>query len=273
MVTPQAKRAAVQVLREEHGLSERRACRLVDLGRSSHRYTPAPERDAGLKQRLRELVERWTRAGYRQLCRLLRREGWEVNHKRVYRLYRELRLQLRVRRRRRLKRAPRAPLERPKGRNEVWGMDFVHDRLVDGRTIRSLTILDLCTRESPVIEVATSIPGERVARVLDELAETHGVPLRLVMDNGPEFLSRAIQAWAEKHGVLLDFIEPGRPHQNGFVESFNGTFREECLNEHWFLGLRDAKEKIESWRKRYNAERPHSSLGGLTPMEFAAGLA
>jgi putative transposase len=156
MVTPQAKRAAVQVLREEHGLSERRACRLVDLERSSHRYAAVPDRDAALRQRLRELVETWTRAGYRQLCRLLRREGWEVNHKRVYRLYRELRLQVRVRRRRRLKRQPRAPLEAPKGRNEVWAMDFVHDRLADGRAIRSLTILDLCTREAPAIEVATS---------------------------------------------------------------------------------------------------------------------
>jgi putative transposase len=273
MVTPQAKRAAVQVLREEHGLSERRACRLVDLERSSHRYAAVPDRDAALRQRLRELVETWTRAGYRQLCRLLRREGWEVNHKRVYRLYRELRLQVRVRRRRRLKRQPRAPLEAPKGRNEVWAMDFVHDRLADGRAIRSLTILDLCTREAPAIEVATSLPGERVKRVLDQLAETHGLPGRIIVDNGPEFLSRTMQAWAEKRGVLLDFIEPGRPDQNCFVESFNGTFREECLNEHWFLGLRDAKERIERWRRRYNEERPHSSLDGLTPIEFAAGLA
>lgn len=273
MVTPAAKRAVVEVLRGEHGLSERRACRLVDLGRSSHRYTPAPDRDAGLKERLRELVERWRRAGYRQLCRLLRREGWTVNHKRVYRLYRALKLQIRARRRRRLRRAPRAPLERPTARNELWAMDFVHDRLADGRPIRSLTIVDLFTREVPAIEVAPSLPGERVRRVLEQLAETEGLPERILVDNGPEFLSRAMQTWAEEHGVLLDFIEPGRPDQNAFVESFNGTFREECLNEHWFVGLRDAIEKIESWRQQYNTARPHSSLGGLTPMEFAAGLA
>lgn len=152
-------------------------------------------------------------------------------------------------------------------------MDFVHDSLIDGRRIRALTIVDLCSREVPWIEMATSIPGERVARILEQLAEAHDVPKRIVSDNGPEFLSIAMATWAEDRGVELDFIEPGKPVQNAFVESFNGTFRDECLNEHWFTSLRDAKEKIEAWRKRYNEERPHSSLGGLTPREFAERLA
>ena len=152
-------------------------------------------------------------------------------------------------------------------------MDFVHDGLVDGRRIRALTIVDHCTREAPAIEVATSTPRDRVVRVLDRLAEAHGLPQRIVCDNGPEFLSIALATWAEDRGVDIDFIEPGKPTQNGFAESFNGTLRDECLNEHWFTSLKDAVEKIEAWRQRYNEERPHSSLGGLTPAEFASGLA
>lgn len=202
---------------------------------------------------------------------MLRREGMEVNHKRLYRVYRELGLQVRRRRRKRLKRAPRGPMLLPSQRNETWGMDFVHDMLTDGRRIRALTIVDLCTRECPWIEVATSIPGERVVRVLDRLGQVHGLPDRIVCDNGPEFLSLAMATWAEDRGVEIDFIEPGKPIQNCFAESFNGTFRDECLNEHWFTSLGDAQEKIEAWWRKYNRERPHSSLGGLTPTE-AAGL-
>jgi len=152
-------------------------------------------------------------------------------------------------------------------------MDFVHDSLVDGRRIRAFTIIDLCTRESPAIEVATSIPGDRVVRVLDQLAETHGLPQRIVCDNGPEFLSFALAVWAQDRGVELDYIEPGKPIQNCFIESFNGTFRDECLNENLFTSVEDAVRKVRTWWKSYNEERPHSSLGGLTPREFAAELA
>ena len=273
MVKPQAKRAAVRLAQQAHGLSERRACRLVGIGRSSHRYAPRPDRDEALRQQLVELAGRWRRSGYRGLHRVLRRQGTRVNLKRIYRVVREAGLQVRRRQRKRLKRTPRGPMPRPERPNEVWAMDFVHDGLVEGRRIRALTILDLCTREAPWIEVATSIPGDRVARVLERLAEVHGLPKRIISDNGPEFRSLALATWAEKRGVELDFIAPGKPVQNAFIESFNGTLRDECLNEHCFLSLQDAQEKIEAWRERYNRERPHSPFGGLTPTEFAEGLA
>lgn len=273
MVTPAARRAAVRHVEQALGLSERRASRLIGIGRSSLRYQRVERGDETLGGRLQELAAKWRRFGYRQLHRLLCREGWEINHKRLYRVYRELGLQVRRRKRKRLKRVPRGPIPLPTERNDTWAMDFVHDGLVDGRRIRALTILDVCTRESPGIEVAISIPGDRVVRVLDRLAEVHGLPRRITVDNGPEFLSVVLASWAEDHGVDLDFIDPGKPVQNAFVESFNGTFRDECLNEHWFTSLRDAQWKVEAWRQRYNQERPHSSLGGLTPAEFAAGLA
>jgi putative transposase len=273
MVKPQARRAAVRHVQEAHGLSERRACGLIGIGRSSLRYEARPKDDEELRERLTELARKWRRAGYRGLYRHLRREGWEINHKRVYRVYREMALQIRRRKRKRLKRPARGETPAPKERNEVWAMDFVHDSLVDGRRIRALTIVDLCTREAPWIEVATSIPGERVVRVLDRLAEAHGLPQRIICDNGPEFLSFAIAVWAEERNVEIDYIEPGKPVQNCFVESFNGTFRDECLNENLFTSVGDAVRKVRTWWKSYNEERPHSSLGGLTPREFAAGLA
>lgn len=272
MVTPAARRAAIVHVEQTFGLSERRASRLIGMARSSLRYRRVKRDDEGLGDRLQELAAKWRRFGYRQLHRLLRREGYRTNRKRVYRVYRDLGLQVRRRWRRRLKCLPRSPRATPLQANEVWAMDFVHDALIDGRRIRALTIIDLCTREAPWIEVSTSIPGDRVVRVLDQLAEAHGLPRRLVTDNGPEFLSIALATWAEERGVELDFIEPGKPIQNCFAESFNGTFRDECLNEHWFTSLQDARTKIETWRQSYNQERPHSSLGGLTPAEFASGL-
>ena len=273
MVKPRARRAAVRLVQQAHGLSERRACRLIGIGRSSCRYQALPGRDDELRERLPELAAKWRRFGYRGLHRLLRREGVEVNHKRLYRVYRELGLQVRQRKRKRLKRPARGPAPVPVERNESWGMDFVHDGLVDGRRIRALTIVDHCTREVPCIEVATSLPGERVVRVLDRLAEAHGLPKRITCDNGPEFISLAMATWAEDHDVELDFIDPAKPVQNCFSESFNGTFRDECLNEHWFTSLEDAQQRVEAWRRRYNDERPHSSIGGLTPTEFAERLA
>lgn len=273
MVKPEAKRAAVRHVQESHGLSERRACRLIGIGRASHRYDAPTGGDDPLREQLVDLAAKWRRFGYRGLHRLLRRSGAAINHKRVYRLYRELGLQVRRRRRKRLKRPLRGPITLPMNRNERWAMDFVHDGLVDGRRIRALTIVDVCTREAPWIEVATSIPGDRVVRVLDRLAEVHGLPRRITCDNGPEFISIALATWAEARGVEIDFIDPGKPVQNCFAESFNGTFRDECLNEHWFTSLSDAQTKIEAWRTRYNEERPHSSLGGRTPQEFASGFA
>lgn len=273
MVKPQARRAAVRHVEEAHGLSERRACRLIGIGRSSLRYEAKLKDDEALRERLTELARKWRRAGYRGLHRHLRREGWQINHKRLYRVYREMGLQVRRRKRKRLKRPARGEATLPENRNEVWAMDFVHDSLVDGRRIRAFTVVDLCTRESPVIEVAASIPGDRVVRVLEGLAEVHGLPQRIICDNGPEFLSFVLAVWAQDRGIDLDYIEPGKPTQNCFVESFNGTFRDECLNENLFTSVADTARKIRAWWKSYNEERPHSSLGGLTPREFAAELA
>lgn len=224
-----------------------------------------------LRERLRELAGERRRFGYRRLHVLLRREGHEVNHKRIYRLYREEGLAVRKRRRKRVSRADRVPLQAPTGPNQVWISDFVHDALSWGRKIRMLTIEDAFTREALAIEVDTSLSGVRVVRVLDRLTEERGaIPDVIVLDNGPELTSRALDQWAYEHGVRLHFIDPGKPQQNGFIESFNGKLRDECLNEHWFLSLADARRIIEDRRIDYNRNRPHSSLGNLTPEEYLA---
>jgi putative transposase len=200
---------------------------------------------------------------------LLRREGVKDNHKRIERIYREERLQMRYRKRKRVSHTtPRRVVEVPEGPNERWSMDFVHDSLTSGRGFRALTILDDFSKESPRIEVDTSLGGDRVARVLDELGKRRPLPREIVVDNGTEFTSLALDQWAHRRGIHLRFIRPGRPVENCFIESFNGKFRDECLNEHWFADLEDARKKIEKWRIDYNTNRPHSSLGQLTPKEF-----
>ena len=209
------------------------------------------------------------RFGYRRLQILLEREGFVGNHKRVYRLYRDARLQVRRRQRKRLTRADRVPLPRPSGRLERWSIDFMLDTLADGRAFRVRNVVDDFTRECLAIEVDRSLPGARVVRVLDRLLETHGLPQRIVLDNGPEFAGRTLDAWAYARGVDLCFIRPGKPIENAYVESFNGKFRDECLNEHWFVSLADAKHLIEAWRVDYNTVRPHSALNGRTPEQFA----
>jgi len=195
-----------------------------------------------------------------------------VNDKRVYRIYRAEQLSVRRRRRKRIAQLPREAVPAPQARNERWSMDFVHDALFHGQAFRSLTIVDDASRECPAIEVDHSIPAERITRVLDRLGCEWGLPAVLVLDNGPEFTSRTLDEWAHRNGVRLHFIEPGKPVQNAFIESFNGKFRDECLNQHWFTSLEDARAKIEAWRQDYNGQRPHSSLGGRTPSEFAALL-
>jgi len=209
------------------------------------------------------------RFGYRRIHVLLRREGELVNHKRVYRLYRDLGLLVRRRRRKRVSQLVRHPKPVPEKANDRWSMDFTRDTLADGRPFRTLNLVDDFSRECPTIEVARSIPGERVVRVLDRVAAERGYPRALVIDNGPEFAGVALDRWAYEHGVALHFIEPGKPVQNCFIESFNGKFRDECLNANWFTSLADAIEKIETWRVDYNRVRPHSSLGDLSPEEFA----
>jgi putative transposase len=227
-----------------------------------------------LRVRLRELAEDRRRWGYRRLHVLLKREGWAVNSKRVYRIYVEERLVVRKRkRRRRICAQARVLLAAPVKKNETWTMDFLQDALASGRKVRTLSIEDAYTREMLAIEVDTSLPALRVVRVLDRLRQHRGMPVRIVIDNGTEFTSKALDQWAYENKVTLHFITPGRPMENGYIESFHGKFREECLNEHWFLTLDDARETIESWRIDYNQVRPHSALGYLTPEEFATGYA
>jgi putative transposase len=272
MVKPAAYRQAAGFLRSEFEFSERRACRVLCHARSSNRYVPRRTMIEGLLDQLRrDAVER-PRFGYRRLHVLLRRRGWRVNHKRVYRLYRAEGLAVRRKRRKRLAAGLRVVLPPPTRPNERWSMDFVHDTLANGRKFRTLNIVDDLTREALAIEVDTSLGGQRVVRVLERLVALRGVPQVIVCDNGPEFVGRAVDGFAYKVGFKLHFIRPGKPVENAYAESFNGKFRDECLNEHWFLDLADARQKIEAWRVDYNEVRPHSSLANATPKEYSSTL-
>jgi putative transposase len=258
---------------KSYAMSERHACRLLNLARSTHRYQPHPNgRNDALRQRLRELAEKRPRFGYRRLHALLRREDWPVNHKRIHRLYREERLSLRRRRRKHWIRTGRLPLATPIRANERWSMDFVSDCVATGQTVRVLNIVDDHTRESLAVEVDTSLAAARVLRALERTIEERGKPAVIVCDNGPEFRGRALQTWTEQRNIRLAFIEPGKPIQNAFVESFNGRMRDECLNANWFLNVADARHRILAWRQDYNQQRPHSALGYRTPCEYAASL-
>jgi putative transposase len=253
-----------------HHLSQRRACGLIGITRRAFHHQPGPDRDHQLRQRLRALAEARRRWGCPMLYRVLRREGLAVNHKRIERLYREEGLSLRRRRGRKRLSHLRVVRERPAAINHTWAVDFVHDALRDGRRFRALTVIDEWSRECLAIEVGTSLTGERVTGVLERLCELRAVPSVIQSDNGPEFRGRVMDEWAYAREVRLQFIEPGKPIQNAFIESFNSRLREECLNEQVFLSLDDARRKIEQWRMQYNRERPHSSLGYLAPEEFAA---
>ncbi len=255
---------------EQFGLSVRRACGLVGLWRSTQQYQPQRKDDKGFRARLRELAEQRRRYGAPRLHVILKREGLVINHKRTERVYREEGLSLRLRKRKKRASGLRIEMPKPERVNQRWSMDFVSDALWTGRRFRILTIVDNYSRECPWLEVDTSIGGERVCRVLDQIAATRGTPEMITVDNGPEFSGRALDEWAYQRGVKLNFIRPGKPTENAYIESFNGKFREECLNEHWFTSFNEARERIESWRQDYNMFRPHSSIGDLTPNEFAA---
>ena len=259
----------VEVMTDHH-LSQRRACGLIGITRRAFRDRPRPDRDQQLRQRLRALAEMHHRWGSPMLQRVLRREGVAANHKRIERLYREEGLSLRRRRGRKRLSHLRVAREQPPTINHTWAVDFVHDGLSDGRRFRALTVIDEFSRECLAIEVGASLTGERVTRVLQRLCELRAVPIVIRSDNGPEFRGRMMDEWAYGCGVRLQFIEPGKPIQNAFIESFNSRLRDECLNEQVFLSLDDARGKIEQWRNQYNRVRPHSSLGYLTPEEFAA---
>jgi len=251
-------------------VSQRRACTIIDQPLSTERYQPTPTEDEEVRSRLREYAAKHHRWGYRRLLWLAKKDGLEIGKTRLQRLYREERLQIRKRRRRRKLAARRVPLGAPIAPNETWGMDFVHDVTVGGRRLRILTILDLHTRECLGLEVDTSLSGHSMTRALSRIALTRGLPSSIVCDNGPEFTSLVFNAWAHERGIEIAFIQPGKPQQNGFVESFNGTLRNECLNNTLFRSVAQAADKIETWRNHYNWERPHSSLANLPPGLFRA---
>jgi putative transposase len=251
------------------GISCRRACALAGFSRAAW-YRPSRARDQSpLRVRIRDLAHARPRFGFLRIWVLLRREGWMVNKKRVYRLYRLEGLQVRMRMRRRKHRAlHRGPAPTPVGPHERWSMDFVHDALANGRPFRVLTVVDQWSRESPILEVAYRMTGQTVCDALDRVISGSSAPRSITVDHGTEFHSRALEDWAYHRGVALDFIRPGKPVENAFIEAFNGRLRDECLNVHQFVSLEDAQAKIEAWRVDYNQHRPHSSLGHLTPREF-----
>jgi putative transposase len=260
---------AVSHVRESLGLSERRACHLVNISSSVFRYRPKPGNDDIVRQRLQELAEQRKRFGSPRLHILLKREGLVVNHKRTGRIYREEGLALRRKRRRKGAAGARVIMPPPQRSNERWYMDFVSDSIVTGRRFRALAIVDDYSRECPAIEVDTSLGGRRVVAVLEKLSEIRGLPDVITIDNGPEFAGRALDEWAYRKGVKLNFIRPGKPIENAFAESFIGRLRDESLNISWFISLKHAREVIEEWRKDYNEVIPHSSLKGATPKEYA----
>ena len=258
-MSPQARRAAVSVLMTERSLGVTRACGLVGISRSLYSYRSRRPDSGPLRARIEEIAAVKRRYGYRRVYLRLRREGWQVNRKRVYRLYRDAGLAVRRRKRKRIGVFERKPLPKPTRANVSWSMDFVADGLIGGRRMRCLTIVD--------------DTGLRVQAVLERLADTRGLPMSITVDNGPEFDGQVLDKWAYRRAVQLSFIRPGKPNENAYIESFNGKFRDECLNEHWFLSLAHARKVIEDWRIEYNTERPHSSLRNRTPAEFAEALA
>jgi len=269
-VAPQDKRAAIRTMVERCARSERRACTLVGLSRDSYRHPAIPsELNGQLSAQIIDIAHRRRRAGYRMIHDLLRPEYPNINHKRVYRLYREAGLAVRKRDKKRTRgeRVPLVPAERV---NQTWSLDFVSDSLANGRRIKCLTVADDFTHECVQIATDFGMGASYVTRLLDEAAKFRGYPQAIRTDNGPEFTARAFLAWAQQHQITHLLIQPGRPMQNGYIESFNGTFRDECLNEHWFTSLADARIEIARWRRDYNEVRPHSSCLRMPPAKFAA---
>lgn len=270
---PARKRALVREVLGRHPIGVRRACGLVTLNRTSWYYRHHRRNDIALQRRLRELAQARPRFGYLRLHVMLRREGSLINCKRVRRLYREEGLAVRLTHRRRCASQLRVEPPAPNQVNERWSMDFVADTLLDGRRFRTLTVVDNYSRHSHIIEPDFTLTGTKVVATLERAAKQGGYPKVITVDNGSEFTSKALDAWAYTHGVQLDFIRPGKPVENAVIESFNGRFRDECLNVNVFVSLHDARQKIEAWRIGYNEHWPHSSLGDLTPKEFIEQMA
>jgi transposase InsO family protein len=256
----------------ERGLSERRALTVVGMSASALRYTPAPDRNVALRARIIALAHRYRRYGVGMIYLKLRQTGERANYKRVERLYVAERLQVRRRRRKKVPVADRQPLVAPQRPNEVWSADFVFDRTADGRVLKCLTVVDDATTEAVAVVPARALGGLPVTRIFDRLAIERGLPQVLRTDNALEFCGRAMMTWAHERGLALRLIEPGKPTQNAYIESFNGRLRDECLNEHWFTSLAHAQAVVEAWRREYNEERPKKRLGGLTPAAYARQL-
>lgn len=257
----------------EQGLSERRSLAVARMSASAFRYAPRPDRNVALRGQIQALAHRHRRYGVGMIHLKLRQAGWAVNHKRVERLYQEAKLQVRRRKRKKVAIGERQPLLRPTAANQVWSMDFVFDRTAEGRVLKCLTIVDDATHEAVAVEVERAISGAGVARALDRLALRRGLPEVIRSDNGKEFCGKVMVRWGHERGVALRLIEPGKPNQNAYIESFNGRLRDECLNEHWFQNVLHARTLIETWRREYNEERPKKALGGLTPAAYAKRMA
>jgi putative transposase len=267
MVKPAGRKRLVGYLQRHYAVSERRACRVIPISRKAVRYQALPRPgEQRLVARMKILGEQYPRYGY-LLHEMLKGEGLVHNRKRTWRLYTELGMQVRTKKRRKLIR-PRVPMVIPNRPNQRWSLDFVHDQLADGRRFKILNVVDDYSRVCIAQVVDFSIGGNRMTRCLEELRQTRGLPAAIVLDNGPEMTSKAMFLWARAHDVSLNFIQPGKPTQNAFVESFNGKFRDSCLNQYWFRDLADAQYTIENWRQHYNERRPHSSLGYLAPAVF-----
>ena len=271
MVSAPSRRDLVRYLTGQ-GLSERKSLRFVGMSPSSFRYRPTMDCNAALRAKIVTLAHRHRRYRAGMIYLKLRQAGERVNHKRVDRLYAEAGLQVRRRKRKKIPVTDRHPLERPHAANQVWSMDFVFDRTAEGRVIKNLTIVDDATHEAVAIVAERALGGSQLVRLLEQLAKTRGLPKAIRTDNGKEFCSRAMLTWAHARGVQLFLIEPGKANQNAYIESFNGRFRDECLNEHWFTSLHHARVVIDAWRREYNEERPKKSLVSLPPTAYAKTL-
>jgi putative transposase len=269
---PERKRALVDKVRSDWKVSVRRACAALTIDRSLYVYKSTRGDQAGLKLKIKQICETRVRYGYRRVHVLLQREGWAVNPKRIYRLYKELGLTLRNKTpKRRVKAKLRDDRQNALQINETWAMDFVHDQLATGRKIRVLTIVDTFSRFSPAVDPRFSYKGEDVVLTLERVCKSVGYPKAIRVDQGSEFISRDLDLWAYQKGVVLDFSRPGKPTDNAFIESFNGKLRAECLNAHWFMSLDDARAKMEGWRRDYNEVRPHSAIGNKPPISLMNG--
>jgi putative transposase len=269
VVTPRAKKACCEAVVQSHGYSERRACRLVGANRASIRYRSHKLDEGLLSGKITSIAHEKRRYGYRRIHILLKREGITINHKKVFRIYRQLGLKVLKRGGRKRALGSRVVAMALTKRNQEWSLDFVHDALTNGRRIRMLTVVDDFTRESIRIAVDTSLSGQRVCEELEQVVAIRGKPGRILSDNGTEFTSTAVLKWCQEQGIRWDYIQPGKPYQNGYIESFNGKLRDECLNENLFINLQEARRLVEVWREEYNEQRPHSSLDGKTPNEIA----